>query len=141
MQIVTCAIIIYQNRILIVQRNASSEHALKWEFPGGKVKPEETIEECIVREIKEELKIIVKIREKLTHINYDYGFRQIQLIPFVCSIKSGKIKLTEHKNLRWIDLKNMDKIDFLQADKKLLEHKKNINVLEKYLRENMNDSG
>lgn len=140
MIIVSCAIIFQRNKILVTQRNSESEHALKWEFPGGKLKPEEAAEDCIVREIKEELDINIKIREKLTHVNYDFGFKKIQLVPFLCTIKSGNIKLTEHKEMKWIELGQLHEIDLIQADRELIELKKNQLILEKYFRKNVHNS-
>jgi 8-oxo-dGTP diphosphatase len=118
-----------------------SEHALKWEFPGGKLQQKETAEQCIVREIKEELNVEIKIIKRLCPVDYNYGFRHIQLLPFFCTIGSGEIKLTEHKEMRWISLKQFKEIDLLEADRKLIENEKNRQLLEKYLWKNMNDSG
>ncbi len=54
---VTCAIILFQNKILVTQRSESMKLPLKWEFPGGKLEPGESEEACIIREIKEELNL------------------------------------------------------------------------------------
>ncbi|MBK6285706.1 MAG: NUDIX domain-containing protein [Draconibacterium sp.] len=59
---VTCAIIIKNGRILVTQRKANSSHPLNWEFPGGKLNSGETLEYCIIREIKEELDIEIEIK-------------------------------------------------------------------------------
>ena len=110
---VTCAIIIQQNKILVTQRNASSDHPLKWEFPGGKLQPGETEEECIAREINEELEIDIEIRKPMISLVHDDGCRQIELIPFLCVIKSGTIKLQEHHDLNWVTLNELEKIDLM----------------------------
>ena len=65
---VTCAIIIHQNKILVAQRNPNSDHPLMWEFPGGKLNPRETIRECVIREIKEELDIEIEVRQSMIAI-------------------------------------------------------------------------
>jgi 8-oxo-dGTP diphosphatase len=101
---VTCAIILQQNKILVTQLNASSDHPLKWEFPGGKLKPGETEEECISREINEELEIDIEIRKPMISLFHNYGCKQIELIPFLCVIKTGVIKLNEHHDLIWVTL-------------------------------------
>lgn len=137
---VTCAIILHQNKILITQRNATSDHPMKWEFPGGKLKLRETIEECIIREIKEELEIEIVVLEKIKQAYFDYGFKQIELIPFLCKIKSGQIRLTEHIDFKWIKLNNLESIDFTEADKKLIQMGENKDILKKYLRKNMNNA-
>ena len=140
MQKVTCAIIVHQNKILVTQRNPDSDHPLKWEFPGGKLNPGETAEECIFREIKEELDIEIDIRESMVAVKHDYGIRQIELIPFLCNIKSGEIKLIEHHAYMWVSSNNLKKIDFTDADKRIIRLPENMIILKKYLRENMNDT-
>ena len=137
---VSCAIVVQQNKILVTQRNSGSDHPLKWEFPGGKLKPDETLEECVAREIWEELEIEIEILEQLVSVNHDYGFRQIELIPFLCIIKSGEIKLNEHLDFDWAIFEDLEKIDFAAADQKLIQHPENKSILEKYLWKNMNDT-
>ena len=88
---VACAIIIQNERILIVQNNSNSDHPFQWKFPGGKIKVEETSENCIKREIFEELEIEIEICQEMNSVEFDYGFKQILLIPFLCSIKKGEI--------------------------------------------------
>ena len=132
---VTCAIIIQNKKILIVQNNSNSDHPFQWEFPGGKIYIEETSEECIKREIWEELEIEIKICQKMFYVEFDYDFKQIELIPFLCSIKKGEIKLNEHSELKWISVEELDEIDFSGADKKLIQQKQNLAILEKYIGE------
>ena len=82
---VTCAVIRNEeDEILIVQRGEATDHPFKWEFPGGKLAPEETEEDCIIREIDEELSIEVVICGQLPEVEYDYGHKEIKLIPFIC---------------------------------------------------------
>ena len=130
---VTCAILINKNKFLVTQRGKDSDHPLMWEFPGGKIKTGEAAEMCIQREIKEELDIEIELIERLNSIQFDYGFRKIELIPFLCAPKSHQIKLFEHASFRWIQLKEIEKIDLLAADKKLIRLPSNFEVLEKYL--------
>src|SRR5512140_86541 len=100
---VTCAIIRNEeDEVLIVQRGEESAHPLKWEFPGGKVSAGETPEECILREIKEELSMDIVIVAKLPEVEHDYGFRQIRLIPFICDTLEELPFLTEHVAYRWV---------------------------------------
>ena len=137
---VTCAIILQKNKLLITQRGADSDHPFLWEFPGGKIEEGELPENCIYREIKEELDIDVVILEKMQAVQFDYGFKKIELIPFLCVLKKLRIKLSEHKQYKWIHLHEIEKTDFLEADKLLLQNKKNQNILEKYLGEKMDNS-
>ncbi|WP_223583041.1 (deoxy)nucleoside triphosphate pyrophosphohydrolase [Sphingobacterium sp. GVS05A] len=93
---VTCAIIQHANKILICQRSASMKLPLKWEFPGGKIETGESKEECLHREIKEELHIDINIHSALTMVEHHYADFSLQLYPFVCSLESGEVKALEH---------------------------------------------
>jgi 8-oxo-dGTP diphosphatase len=138
---VSCAVIIREQKILVTQRNVDSGNPLKWEFPGGKQEKGETIEECLKREITEELDINLKIWEKLIPITHSYEFGKIQLVPFICSISSGNIKLKEHQDFQWVKLNQLAEVDFTPADKKLIELPQNQSSLKKYLRKNMDNAG
>jgi 8-oxo-dGTP diphosphatase len=114
---VTCAVIRNEDdEILVVQRGDKTDHPFKWEFPGGKVKPGETEEECIIREIREELSMDIVICRRLPDVEHDYGHKQIKLIPFVCDTLDDLPFLTEHIAFRWVDIKELIKIDFSEAD-------------------------
>jgi len=117
---VCCAIIVKEFKILAVQRGPQSNHPWKWEFPGGKINPLETAEQCIVREIEEELMIRLGISEPLLTVEYDYGKGQLRLIPFVCKVLSGEIKLMEHADLQWFALEEWETLDWLDADRDLI---------------------
>ena len=80
---VTCAIIEFVDKVLVVQRSIKMNLPLKWEFPGGKIEEGEREEECIVREIKEELNLDIEISKKLNSTEYHYPNISIELIPFV----------------------------------------------------------
>jgi len=114
---VTCAIIRNEeDEVLIVQRGEASDHPFKWEFPGGKVSVGETPEECIIREIEEELAMEVVIIAKLPEVEHDYGFRQIRLIPFICDTLEELPFLTEHIAYRWVQSHELASVDFSEAD-------------------------
>lgn len=114
---VTCAIIRNEeNEVLIVQRGEKSDHPFKWEFPGGKVSDGETDEDCIIREIREELAMNIVIYKKLEDVEYDYGRKHILLIPFICDTLDELPVLSEHISFRWIDPSLFPEIDFSEAD-------------------------
>ncbi len=113
---VTCAVIIEKGRVLATQRNEHMPHALKWEFPGGKVKEGETPESCIKREILEEVGLKILVDGPLPAVNYSYNTHTIRLIPFICTIGSGAISLAEHKAHRWVHFAELDELDWLDAD-------------------------
>ena len=114
---VTCAIIRdNSNRLLLMQHGASGHHPWKWEFPGGKVEPKESDEECIVREIKEELMMNITVRDSLPEVPYDYGFVQINLVPFLCDTSDKEPVLTEHAAFEWVNEEDLLKYDLCEAD-------------------------
>jgi 8-oxo-dGTP diphosphatase len=117
---VSCAIIMKDTKILAVQRGPESSHPWKWEFPGGKIHPEETAAQCVIREIEEELRLQIEVLEQLEYIEFDYGSRQIRLIPFICKITSGDIILTEHVAKCWFDFEQWQTIDWSGADLELI---------------------
>jgi len=114
---VTCAIIRNdENEVLVVQRGKKTDHPFKWEFPGGKIKESEKDEECIIREIREELSMDIVICGKLEAIEYDYGKKQIILIPFICDTLDELPLLSEHIAFKWMNPPDLKVIDFLEAD-------------------------
>ena len=100
---VVCALIVHQGKLLITQHGIHSGHPWKWEFPGGKIQPEETREEALVREIREELDIGITVEAPLEPITHAYSDKEIILYPFLCRWTKGSLILREHHDARWID--------------------------------------
>lgn len=119
---VTCAIIEKAQDILIAQRNEKMSNPLKWEFPGGKINKNETIDDCIIREIKEELDINIYIKYKLSSSSFLFDNKEIILYPFICQIESGEINLKEHINIRWLRPFDVYKFDLSPADIPVLDN-------------------
>jgi len=114
---VTCAIIRNEdNEVLIVQRGEKTDHPFKWEFPGGKLRDGETEEECIIREIREELSMEVIIFSKAEQVVHDYGHKKITLIPFICDTLDELPVLSEHVDFRWVSPGDLGSVDFCEAD-------------------------
>lgn len=114
---VTCAIIVKNNRVLCAQRSENMPHSLLWEFPGGKIEAGETASTCIIREIKEELNMNIKILEALESHFYTYAQKKkIELIPFICSCIDGNLMLKEHKDIRWVLFSELNHLDWVEAD-------------------------
>ncbi|MCK4880261.1 MAG: (deoxy)nucleoside triphosphate pyrophosphohydrolase [Bacteroidales bacterium] len=118
---VTCAIILDGERVLVTQRSDEMPHPLKWEFPGGKLKPGETPEGCIIREIREELGVEISVRQLLPSVKHTYSNNIVKLIPFVCIVKHGDISLLEHRSYRWVQRSDLDQLDWLEADVEVVE--------------------
>ena len=99
---VSAAIIKKDEKILIAQRGENKSEALKWEFPGGKIEENETPEESLVREIKEELNIDIEVMDFFDENIYEYPTGKIKLIAFYAEWKSGTLELLEHEKVQWV---------------------------------------
>ena len=114
---VSCAIILNSiGKILVTQRSATMPLPLKWEFPGGKIETGETAEECLIREIKEELNIEIEITGSLSPNDHQYPNKLIRLIPFICRQTGGDLTLKEHAEYKWLDAKDLLDLDWAEAD-------------------------
>ena len=118
---VTCAIILFGDKILVTQRSEKMKLPLKWEFPGGKVEESETEEDCIIREIFEEINIKIEIVEKLSNSLFDYGSFKVNLIPFIANYTEGEIKLLEHKDYKLFSKTELVDLDWAEADLPIVE--------------------
>ena len=117
---VVAAIIKKNNQYLIVQRNRNKHLAYKWEFPGGKVEGNETFAEALSREIKEELNITISLQDKIAEEKFKDEKIDIVLHYFLCTQKSGIIKLNEHEDLAWVEKKDFAKYNFVEGDGNIL---------------------
>ena len=113
---VTCAIIKHEEKTLVVQRSERMSQSLKWEFPGGKIEANETAEECIIREIMEELNIEIKLLKPLTPSFFKYPNIAIELIPFLADYQCGELKLKEHKQFVFLKNEELISLDWAEAD-------------------------
>lgn len=113
---VAAAIIVLKNKILITQRSEKMKLPDLWEFPGGKVKKDETLEDCIVREIKEELGVNIKVNHHFMTVCHKYDFGEIQLVSYVAEIERGNIELREHADYKWVEPSELQNYEFAPAD-------------------------
>ncbi len=115
---VVCAIIEQDDQVLCALRSERMSLAGKWEFPGGKLELNEIPEDALIREIKEELNISIKIIEALPISEYSYvPEKVIRLIPFRCNIQNNEIPVaTEHSELRWVKKEDLLNLNWAEAD-------------------------
>ena len=117
---VCCAVIVDGARVFAARRGPNASHAMKWEFPGGKMEPGESEEACLHRELAEELNIKIRIVQRLQEVRYAYpGFR-IVLIPFVCAIQGAPPKCSEHHEAGWFTCEELCSMNLTEADACLL---------------------
>ena len=106
-----------EGKILIAQRNLKKSQGGLWEFPGGKIEPNETKEEAIIREIKEEMDIDIETKKFIDQKIFNYPDKDINLIAIECKQIKGDIKLNEHEDFKWVNKNELKNFNFAPADK------------------------
>ncbi len=119
---VVCAIIRREGLIMLAQRPPDKKLGGLWEFPGGKVEPEESPEAALHRELQEELGCTVIVTQALPPFIHDYDWGGIQLIPFVCTLAPGSPAPHphEHTALVWVEPARLHDYPLAPADVPLL---------------------
>lgn len=117
---VFAAIIHQDGRILATQRGYGEWKGM-WEFPGGKMEAGETEEEAIVREIREELCVDIRVERKVCTVEYDYPQFHLRMHCFWCSIACGELELKEHQSARWLEPTEWESVEWLPADVEVLK--------------------
>ncbi len=118
---VTIAVIVRDGRILVTRRMEGVHLPGLWEFPGGKRDPGETIEECLLREIEEELGATVEVERLLWENAHVYPDRTVILHAFRCHLRSGDLKPLASQELKWISPELLLSLPFPEANRSLLE--------------------
>lgn len=118
---VVAALIWNDDKFMICQRPENKARGLLWEFVGGKVEPNETKEQALIRECQEELDITLKVGKVFLDVVHEYPDTTVHLTLFNAIITEGEPKLLEHNDLRWITPKEIPQYDFCPADEEILE--------------------
>ena len=120
LEVVAAVIYDDEGRIFATQRGYG---AMKdgWEFPGGKMEAGETPESALCREIREELDVKISITGFIETVEWDYPDFHLTMHCFWCHVVSGELTLKEHENARWLNRENLDSVDWLPADRYLVE--------------------
>ena len=121
MYIVTAAAMVRNGKVLIAQREAGSHMEYRWEFPGGKLEPDETPEECIVREIKEELDMEIEVIDIYKVVKFAYKEKDILLLCYLCRIVQREGRALECNDFKWVKSGELADFDFVPADLPIVE--------------------
>jgi mutator protein MutT len=118
---VSAALIFHDGKLLITQRQADSHLGGLWEFPGGKRETNETFEECLVREIHEELGMEIAVGELFEEVTHSYETKMVHLKFFTCQWIRGKPRELGCAAFKWIGKNGLAENKFPAADERLLE--------------------
>ena len=121
---VTAAVLAKDGKFLIAKRKKDDVLGGLWEFPGGKIEDGETAEECLAREIKEELDITIEVGELITSNRHKYPHGYFELIAYRVKYISGEIVLNDHDDFKWVTVDEMDNFEFPPADISIIKELK-----------------
>ncbi|MEB6255778.1 (deoxy)nucleoside triphosphate pyrophosphohydrolase [Mammaliicoccus sciuri] len=110
------AIIFNDDKVLCAQRNENMSLPLMWEFPGGKIEKGESEIEALKREISEEMLCDLEVGDKVTSTSYEYDLGIVNLHTYKCKLKEKMPTLTEHKSIQWLDVKDLETLEWAPAD-------------------------
>ncbi|MCX7824412.1 MAG: 8-oxo-dGTP diphosphatase MutT [Verrucomicrobiae bacterium] len=118
---VAAAIIRRGETVLLARRRANGHLPHLWEFPGGKREPGETLEQCLARELREELGIGVRVGRLAREILHAYADRTVRLFFFECELLDGQPQPLHCQDCRWVPKSELTRYDFPPADTELIE--------------------
>jgi 8-oxo-dGTP diphosphatase len=118
--LVTAAIIVEGNRILICQRHRADAYGLQWEFPGGKVRDGEGLEDSLRRELAEELTIDAEIGNEVFRLRHRYPDRYVEVVFFCVPAYRGRVTNRVFESVAWAPRENLPEYNFLEADRELV---------------------
>ena len=117
---VVAAVVKEGKKILATQRGYG-EFKGKWEFPGGKIEKGEKKIDALKREIKEELDVDIDVGELIITVEHDYPDFHLTMHTYLSKILNGEIDLLEHMDMKWLELDEIDQVDWLEADIYIVE--------------------
>jgi mutator protein MutT len=118
---VSAGLIFREGKLLVTQRRADAHLGGLWEFPGGKREAGETFEECLVRELREELGVEVKVEKLFESVTHTYPEKTVHLKFFICEVIAGEPMPLGCAQLKWVSRSELRHYAFPAADARLLE--------------------
>ena len=108
-----------KNKVFATQRGYG-EYKDGWEFPGGKIEENESPEEALIREIREELGVTIAVHDLIDIIDHDYPDFHLHMFCYWATVTDGHLMLLEHEDARWLDEDSLETVEWLPADRGLL---------------------
>ena len=122
--------LVFKNDELLISKRPESVHlGGLWEFPGGKLEIGETYEDCVIREIYEELGIEVKVDYIFEEVLHQYGEITVFIKFFICNLQRGEPKKIQCSDFVWVKRNDLGIYDFPSADIKIINRLRNDNAL------------
>lgn len=118
---VTAAVLLEQGRLLAARRRPEAARGGQWELPGGKQEPGETLQDCLRRELREELGIEVEVGEPLLSVTHDYPDLRVRLHGLRCRWVAGELRPAAHDRVRWLDADQLFNVRWCAADLPIVE--------------------
>ncbi len=115
------AAVIRNNNYIFATQRGYGEFKDGWEFPGGKMEKGETLQQALIREIREELETEIRVGDLIDTVEYDYPEFHLIMHCFWCTVKSGKLILKEHQAAKWLSKEELDSVAWLPADRIVLK--------------------
>lgn len=120
-EVVAAVIINGKNEIFCARRKDEGLLALKWEFPGGKIEEGESHKEALIREIEEEFKTKISVKDFLMTVNYDYDIFKLKMHAYYCEVMDGELTMIEHTGKKWLKKEELMSLDWADADIPIVE--------------------
>ena len=108
-----------KSKVFATQRGYG-EYKDGWEFPGGKIEENESPEEALIREIREELGVTIAVHDLIDIIDHDYPDFHLHMFCYWATVTDGHLMLLEHEDARWLDADSLETVEWLPADRGLL---------------------
>jgi 8-oxo-dGTP diphosphatase len=119
---VVCGIIFKSGKVFIARRRPDKSLGGYWEFPGGKIELEETNEEGLKRELREELGMEVEVTTFIAENEHEYDTFKIRLIAYHCKFQSATMNMTDHDAFEWVSIQDLEHYRLAPADIPLIQY-------------------